>query len=84
MIININIVTNKTMCKILHHGILSSEFTGTFLISLHAIIESPTILFKYIPVSKKNVPGFQIKYFLHVRYFFNFLHSHRHFIPFLV
>ena len=65
-IININIVTNKTMCKILHHGILSLEFTGTFLISLHAIIESPTILFKYIPVSKKNVPGFQIQYFLHV------------------
>ena len=31
-IININIVTNKTMCKILHHSFLSSEFTGTFLI----------------------------------------------------
>ena len=73
MIMNSNIITNKTVRKIqeiLLHYFLSSVFIDTvfftlfnivfvtFIISSSTIIKSSRILFKYVPFSQVHVLGF--------------------------
>ena len=85
MIMNSNIITNKTVCKtqqlILYLNFLLSEFIGiaiiTSMISSYIIFESSSILFKYAPISEVHVYDSQCIFCTH-----DPLHSHRHLLSF--